>query len=378
MRKMLFVSAVLALFLSSCQSNTSKDAAKGSTSGLEEKVGQMLLLGFRGMAVDENSPIVQHIKAGRVGSVILFDYDVVNGEAVRNIESPEQVKALVDSLQAHAPSPLFVGIDQEGGKVLRLKPQYGFPQIPSAQYLGDLNNLDSTRYYAGLNARTMAGLGINLNFAPVVDLDLEKETGVIGRLERSFSEDPELITLHARAVIDAHLENGVIPVLKHFPGHGSARDDSHQGMTDVTDTWSDDELEPYRRILGQGYKGAIMTAHVFNRRLDEAYPATLSPRTISILRDEMGYEGVIFSDDMQMKAIASEYGLEEAIIRCINAGVDVLCFGNNLSYDEQIPEKFQAIVLKAVEDGRIKPARIEEAYTRVMRLKGQLTEEGSN
>ncbi|MCB0586105.1 MAG: ChbG/HpnK family deacetylase, partial [Phaeodactylibacter sp.] len=313
---------------------------------LKEKIGQMLLFGFRGMSADEGSSIVQHIKAGRIGSVILFDYDVKNKEFKRNIESPEQVKALVDSLQAHAPVPLMVAIDQEGGKVLRLKPKYGFPYIPSAFYLGQLNNLDSTRYYAELNSRNMASLGINLNFAPVVDLNIERDSGVIGRLERSFSEDPEIVTQQAQAVIKAHLSNGVIPVLKHFPGHGSARNDSHKGMTDVTDTWSEVELEPYRRIIGQGYGGAVMTAHVFNQNIDEKYPATLSAKAISILRDSIGYQGVIFSDDMQMEAIASEYGLEEAVVLCINAGVDVLCFGNNLGYDEQIPEKFQAIVLK--------------------------------
>jgi len=339
---------------------------------LKEKIGQMLLFGFRGMSAGEGSPIVQHIKAGRVGSVIFFDYDVKNQEFKRNIESPEQLKALVDSLQAYAKTPLLVAIDQEGGRVLRLKPKYGFPGIPSARYLGELDNLDSTRYYAGLNSRNMAALGINLNFSPVADLNIERDSGVIGRLERSFSDDPETVAQHAREVVKAHLANGVIPVLKHFPGHGSARNDSHKGLTDVTDTWSDKELEPYRRIIGQGYEGAVMTAHVFNQKIDGKYPATLSARAISLLRDSIGYDGVIFSDDMQMEAIASEYGLEEAIILCINAGVDVLCFGNNLGYDEQIPEQFQSIVLKAVEEGKISPERIGQAYERVMRLKGRL------
>ena len=374
MKNTLLLLALITL-LFSCQSETPAD--NGSTTDddtptLQTKIGQMLLFGFRGMSAGESSSIVQHIQAGRIGSVILFDYDVKNKEYKRNIESPEQVKALIASLQAHAQSPLLVSIDQEGGRVLRLKPKYGFPNIPSARHLGVLNNLDSTRYYAELNAHNMASLGINLNFAPVADLNIETESGVIGRLERSFSDDPEIVTEQAQAVIDAHLANGVIPVLKHFPGHGSARNDSHKGLTDVTETWSEKELEPYRRIIGQGYQGAVMTAHVFNQKIDEKYPATLSAKAISILRDSIGYEGVIFSDDMQMEAIASEYGLEEAIVLCINAGVDVLCFGNNLGYDESIPEQFQAIVLKAVEEGKISPERIDEAYERVMRLKGRL------
>ena len=374
MKNTLLLLALITL-LFSCQSETPAD--NGSTTDddtptLQTKIGQMLLFGFRGMSADESSSIVQHIQAGRVGSVILFDYDVKNKEYKRNIESPEQVKALIDSLQAHTKTPLIVSIDQEGGRVLRLKPNYGFPYIPSAFYLGQLNNLDSTRYYADLNSRNMASLGINLNFAPVVDLNIERDSGVIGHLERSFSDDPKIVTQQAQAVVKAHLANGVIPVLKHFPGHGSARNDSHKGMTDVTDTWSEVELEPYRRIIGQGYGGAVMTAHVYNENIDDKYPATLSKKAISILRDSIGYDGVIFSDDMQMEAIASEYGLEEAIVLCINAGVDVLCFGNNLGYDEQIPNKFQAIVLKAVEEGKIQPERIEEAYRRVMRLKGRL------
>ncbi len=366
-----FLLLLAALLLWSCQPKATTDADENTVS-LEEKIGQMLLYGFRGMSADENSTVARHIKAGRVGSIILFDYDVLNQEFKRNIESPAQVKALIDSLQSFADTPLFIAIDQEGGKVLRLKPRYGFPDIPSAQYLGELNDLDSTRHYAELNSKNMAELGINLNFAPVVDLLIERDSGVIGRLERSFSASPDIITAHAHAVVKAHLQHGVIPVLKHFPGHGSARNDSHKGMTDVTDTWQPIELEPYRRLIRQGYDGAVMTAHVFNEKIDDKYPATLSEKAMSLLRDSLGYQGVIFSDDMNMKAIASEYGLEEAIVRSINAGVDVLCFGNNLGYDEQIPEKFQAIVLKAIEDGKISEERIEEAYGRVMVLKGRV------
>ena len=372
--KQIFFSSFLTIFVliifNSCQSDNVTNTKVNI--GLEEKIGQMLLAGFRGMSVDANSPIVQHIQAGKVGGIILFDYDVVNKEFIRNIESPEQVKKLISTLNQYAKTPLFTAIDQEGGKVLRLKPRNGFPNIPSAYHLGQLNNLDSTRYYAQLNAENLAKLGFNLNFTPVVDLDTLRETGVIGRYERSFSKDPGMVIKHAKVVIDAHQQAGVIPSLKHFPGHGSSKDDSHLGMTDVTDTWTETELEPYQQILNPSYGGAVMTAHVFNRNIDTEYLATLSPRAMSILRDRFNFQGVIFSDDMQMKAIASEYGLEQAIVRCINAGVDVLCFGNNLDYDEQIPEKFLSIVLKAVEQGEIKPERIEQSYQRIMALKGNL------
>lgn len=353
-----------------CHSETQSNT--GDTVSLEQKIGQMLLVGFRGMTVDANSSIIQDIQAGKVGGIVLFDYDVINKEFKRNIESPEQVKALVGALQEAADTPLFLSIDQEGGKVLRLKPSYGFPFIPSAYYLGQLNDPDSTRYYAELNAQNLADLGFNLNFAPVVDLDTLRDSGVIGRYERSFSKNAGVVTRNAQIVIDAHRAAGVIPVLKHFPGHGSSRDDSHLGMTDVTDTWTEVELEPYRQLLDEDYPGAVMTAHVFNRRIDVDYPATLSTKAMNILRDTFGYQGVIVSDDMQMKAIADEYGLEQAIVLCINAGVDVLCFGNNLGYDEQIPEKFQQIILSAIAAGKVSPDRIEASYRRIMKLKAPL------
>ncbi len=337
---------------------------------LEEKIGQMLLLGFRGMEVTEDSAVIQHISTGKVGGVILFDYDVIRKVFDRNIASPEQVKRLNASLQAAAKKiPLFVSVDQEGGRVLRLKSKYGFPFIPSQRFLGDLNVPDSTRFYAALNAANLHALGFNLNFAPVVDLNLVTESGVIGYLDRSFSADPELVARHAGIVAGESFNHGVIPVLKHFPGHGSARDDSHYGITDVTDTWSETELIPYKRLFESGYKGAVMTAHVFNRNLDPDYPATLSAAAMKLLRNDLGFEGVVFSDDMHMKAVSEQYGLEEAIILSIEAGVDVFCFGNNLLYDGDIPDKFREIVVNAVRSGRITEDRIEKSFGRITALK---------
>lgn len=343
--------------------------SEGEEYTLEEKIGQLLLVGFRGLELSADSEVLGHIRSGKVGGIILFDYDVINKEFVRNIASAEQVRRLNETLQDAARIPLFVSVDQEGGRVLRLKPRYGFPALPSQRYLGEWDNLDSTRYYAALNAKNMRDLGFNLNFAPVVDLNLVTESGVIGYLERSFSADPEVVARHAGMIAEESYRYGVIPVLKHFPGHGSARDDSHYGITDVTETWTEEELKPYRLLLEAGYKGGVMTAHVFNKNIDPVYPATLSAAAMRLLREDLGYSGVVFSDDMHMKAVSEQYGLEEAILLSLAAGVDVFCFGNNLLYDAAIPDKFRKIVLDGIAAGRISTDRIEAAFARVMVLK---------
>lgn len=360
------------LFLPACLAGADSEA------NLETQVGQMLLIGFRGLEVDENSPIVRDIREGRVGGVILFDYDVALKSPVRNVASPEQVKTLVADLQAVDPSvPLFVAIDQEGGRVNRLKERYGFPPTVSQGWLGAQNNLQLTAKYAGQTAATLAGLGINVNFAPVVDVNVNPDNPVIGKLERSFSADPLVVAAQAREVIVAHLVEGVFTALKHFPGHGSSTTDSHLGFTDVTQTWSESELIPYREILGSSGADMIMTAHVFNARLDPQWPATLSQATIAgLLREQLHYDGVVVSDDMQMQAIADHYNLETALEQTILAGADVIIFGNNLTYDEQIAEKAGQIIVQLVRAGRIPEARINESYARIMHLKRRLADTG--
>jgi beta-N-acetylhexosaminidase len=170
--------------------------------------------------------------------------------------------------------------------------------------------------------------------------------------------------------IAAHHQQGVLTTLKHFPGHGSSRSDSHLGFTDVSDTWTRNELEPYARIIEAGQADAVMTAHVFNTRLDKQYPATLSSATINgLLRGELGFDGVVISDDMQMAAITAHYGFETAIRKALEAGVDILVFGNNLRYDEEIVPRAIAVIRKLVDTGVVSEARIDQSWQRIMRLK---------
>ena len=337
------------------------------------KAGQMLMIGFRGLAVDSRSPIMQDITKRNIGGVILFDYDVPSSAPVRNISSPRQVKTLVSGLQKAATIPLFVAIDQEGGKVCRLKEKFGFPSSVSAQYLGLLNSVETTKKYADATAETLSSLGINLNFAPVVDLNVNPENPVIGRLERSFSADPAVVIRHALTVIDSLHNHGVLSAIKHFPGHGSSLNDSHKGFVDITDTWSTEELKPFEDIVRSGGCDMVMTAHVFNGKLDPVWPATLSSRiTWGILRGNMGYAGVVVSDDMQMNAIRQHYGPQTAIERAILAGVDILVFANNSVFEKDIASRAIAIIEKLVRVGKIPAGRIDESCARIMKLKEKL------
>lgn len=340
---------------------------------LDVEIGQMLKIGFRGMQVADTNHIVRDINKYHLGGVVLFDYDVPRDTAHRNIQSPEQLKALVSNLKKLADKPLIVAIDQEGGQVARLKPKYGFPKTVSAEYLGKLDNTDSTRYYARRMGQTLSSMGINVNLAPVVDVNVNPDNPVIGGLERSFSSDPQTVAKHARVFIKTMHDNGVLTVLKHFPGHGSSKEDSHKGVVDVTQTWTRSELIPYRQLIDSGIVDAIMTAHIFNARLDSTYPATLSKPTITgLLRDSLGYQGVVISDDLMMGAIRKEYGLKTTIKQAIHAGVDILSFANNSVYDPDIVPKAHRIITNLVKEGTIPRKRIDRSYERIMDFKKRL------
>jgi beta-N-acetylhexosaminidase len=344
-----------------------------SVDSLDFKIGQMLMVGFRGLEVSDTSRIVKDIRNLHIGGVILFDYDVPSDSPVRNIESMEQLQHLNRDLQRYSSYPLLISVDQEGGKVARLKPKFGFPSLPSAAHLGKLNNLDSTAFYAHQTADMLNHLGFNMNFAPVVDLNTNPDNPVIGKLDRSFGASPDRVVKQAKTILKAYNRHHVAGALKHFPGHGSAWNDSHIGMADVSQTWRPVELEPYKRLINDGIARVIMTAHVFNEQLDDTYPATLSEATITgLLRRKLDFEGVVISDDMQMKAIRSYYGTNEAILLAIEAGVDMLLFANNSIFDPEIARKAHQTIRQAVESGRISRSRIDQSFQRIMRLKQQL------
>jgi beta-N-acetylhexosaminidase len=340
---------------------------------LEVKIGQMLMVGFYGLEVNDEHFIVQDIRQHHLGGVVLFNYDVPTKQPVRNIASPAQVKALVTSLQSISTLPLLVAIDQEGGIISRLNEVSGFPATVSHLQLGERNDLTATYAQTATMAKTLTELDINLNLAPVVDLCVNPDNPIIAKYERCFSADSSLVSDHASQFIQAHHDQGILCTLKHFPGHGSSTEDSHQGLVDITTTWSRTELEPYAHLIEAERVDAIMTAHVFNRHLDAEYPATLSkPIITGILRQELGYDGVVISDDMQMGAIVNYYGFETAIEKAIEAGVDILAFANNSVYEEDVTARAVAVIKRLIQAGTISEERLDESYQRIQKLKRRL------
>lgn len=344
------------------------------TSEINVKIGQMIMVGFRGLRLTNDSPVVRDLQEFHIGSIVFFTYDVANNIPVFNIESPDQVKELTRSLQQLATLPLLISIDQEGGNVNRLTEKLGFPPSVSAAYLGSLNDLNTTQRYAEMTGQTLAKIGINLNLAPDVDLNTNPHNPIIAARERSYSSDPTVVTAHAVEVIKAHHRHGVFCTLKHFPGHGSSSHDSHLGFVDVSSSWAEVELEPYRQIINAGLCDAVMTAHIFNANLDPDFPATLSKKILTgILRQRLRYDGVIISDDLQMKAISNYYGLETAIYRAIDAGIDIVSFANNSIIETDAASLATGIIKRLVQVGRIPEARIEESHRRIQALKKRIT-----
>jgi len=338
---------------------------------IDEKIGEMLILGFRGLKVNDSSKIIQDINKYNIGGIIVFDYDVPSKTWSRNIESPEQTKKLVNDIKSLTNENLFIAVDSEGGYVNRLKTKYGFINIESALKMGEREASETFTQVSQLGAE-LKDLGFNLNFAPVVDVNINPDNPVIGYLERSFSDDPIKVYEHASSFIDAMHEYNITTAIKHFPGHGSSQDDSHLGLVDVTSTYNKEiELLPYKELIASNKLDMIMTAHVINTNIDSENPATLSSIFLQdILRNELGYNGIIVSDDMQMGAIVDNFGQEEAIIKAINAGCDLLIFSNNnKEYDENIAEKAVNIIKKALEENKISEERINESYNRIIELK---------
>ena len=340
---------------------------------LDAKIGQMLIVGFRGLALDSDNVVYDDIASGRLGNVVLFDTDLPSGQPNRNIDSPTQLTSLDQQLQALAPVRMLIAADQEGGLVARLKPEYGFPATVSPRDLGEMNDAAATRRYAATMAAALAGAGVDLNLAPVVDVNVNPDNPIIGALGRSFSADPGVVAEQAMAFVDGHHDEGILCTLKHFPGHGSSTQDSHLGFVDVTGTWSRRELIPYQRIIDAGKADVIMTAHIFNATLDDSYPATLSRKTITgLLREELRYDGVVITDDMQMAAIRDFYGFTNAIELAVNAGADMISIANNTVYESSVAHDAFVAIKQAVLEGRISESRIDESCARISRLKSRL------
>ncbi len=337
---------------------------------LKAKIGQMLIIGFRGTKFQENSFINKALQDLKIGGVVLFDFDAPSGMFPRNIVNPKQTKQLISDLQKHSTTPLFVAVDVEGGFVNRLKPKYGFIDIPSAQKMGQ-GTPEQTKQIGKILGKELHELGINFNFAPVVDLNINPKNPAIGSLERSFSADPEKIIAHAKNFIKGLSENNIISSIKHFPGHGSSQTDSHNGITDITNTFQTQELAPFQELIKKGTAITVMVGHLINKNVDQNYPATLSKNFIQkTLKEILGFKGVVVCDDLSMGAISQNYGAKEAAAKMVEAGCDLLIISNNVkTYDETTPYQTSDAIFEAVKAGKISTSSIENSYEKILKLK---------
>lgn len=345
---------------------------------LRHKIGQMLIMGFTGCEINRHSPVVDWIQNDGLGSVLLFDFDLSTQCYGKNLRSFEQIKKLNEQLNYYAEQsnaqrgglPLFIALDYEGGAVDRLTKIDGCMKTIKACEQASLS-AEALQQEAEKMAATLHELGFNLNFAPVVDLHLNEMKGIIGKLGRSFSSNPKEVVRVAKQFVKAFNPYGITCTYKHFPGHGSASGDTHQGFVDVTDSYQANELLPYELLLNDASlpPALVMTAHVINRKLDgSGLPATLSHTILTgLLREKIGFNGVIVSDDLQMQAISDHYSLNDALRLTINAGADMLIFANQLGQitATEVIDHIEALVTS----GDISIGRIEQAYQRISQLK---------
>ena len=334
---------------------------------LRRRIAGLLVVGFRGLTLDD-APWVADALAGGLGGVILFDRDQLTGGS-RNVGSPAQVARLTRDLRAAAGNrAIAIGVDQEGGRVTRLGPAHGFPAVASEAAIGDGTTAAARTWAEGI-AATLAAAGIDLNFAPVVDLDVNPDSPAIGALDRSFSADPDVVVRMAAIEVAAHRAAGVGTTLKHFPGIGSSTANTDTAFVDVTKTWSRIELEPFQRLVATGNADAIMVGHVLNGQLDPDLPASLSPAVVSAqLRGTLGWDGVVVTDDLQATAVLDAYGLEEAALLAIDAGDDLLLIANQQAYQPDVVERIVEAIADAVTRGRLAESRIDASLARVGRL----------
>lgn len=321
---------------------------------LKEKIGQLFMLGFEGKTPSRS--VRRMIRDFHVGGVIFFS---------RNLSSPAQVVKLTNALQSLSPKmPLFLSVDQEGGRVSRLPK--GFTVFPSGAVLAEGHSTAQIYRVAEATARELRSVGINMNLAPVLDVNTNPANPVIG--DRAFGSDPVRVSTVGLTVIAGLQDNQIIACGKHFPGHGDTSADSHRELPVVRRDLRhirDVELRPFLHAVQNGL-AAIMTAHVRYPSLDPENPATLSRSILSgLLREKMEFKGIIVTDDLEMKAITDHWAPGEAAVRALEAGADLLL----ICHQEAAQVAAVEGVVKAVKKGRLSEARIEQSLLRILQAK---------
>lgn len=343
--------------------------ARADAPGLEARIGQMIMIGFRGDAPDDAwvATVTRQIADGKIGGVMHLGY---------NIRYRATTAAINRSFHAASPNlPPLIAVDQEGGRVARLTPAQGFAATPSAREVAATMDESAAGETYGRMAAGLAGWGFNVNFGPVADVDVNPDNPIIGALGRSFSADPETVADYASAFVLAHRVHGVLTSPKHLPGHGSSAVDSHLALPDVTESWSRAELVPFRELIACGLADMVMVGHLYNARLqgDSPEPSSLSPAIVrDLLRGELGFGGVAITDDLQMEAIAATHTLEQTVLKAVAAGNDILLFANYREPDIDLPEKVIAILSAAAAADPAVAEAIAASHVRIAALKARL------
>jgi beta-N-acetylhexosaminidase len=319
---------------------------------LDTACAGLLTVAFDGLA--PGAEVEELLSRGAAG-VILFS---------RNVESAEQVAGLCGALKTRAGRPLLLSVDQEGGRVARLRARHGFTELPPMRALGARGDAALAREVGVVLGRELRAVGIDLDYAPVVDVDTNPANPVIG--DRAFSSDPEVVARLGAALAQGLQSQGVAACAKHFPGHGDTAQDSHLELPRLPhglERLRRVELPPFRALARAGV-AAVMTAHVVFEALDPGRPATLSARALRLLREECGFQGPVLADDLEMKALFAHYPVEEIVVEAVNAGVDgfLLCHG------AEVQHRALEALRRAVERGAVSRERLAEARGRMARL----------
>ena len=325
-----------------------------------EKVGQLLMIGIQGTELDADSRFM--LSEYHIGGVILFD---------RNMKNQEQVRALNDSLQKNAADaglPLFLSIDEEGGAVARMKE--AFPPPPAAAEIGRTGDPQAAYRYAADTAHGLKEMGFNLNFAPVADLGAADG--------RSYADDAATATKFVAAALEGHSDAGLLATIKHFPGLGRGESDTHEDTVTVhadRATLEASDLVPFREMIGKrnaakNTKGTsgwfVMATHTMYPALDAKNPASLSPAILQgLLREELSYDGVIVTDDLEMGAISRHYGFDRAGVEAILAGADLVLVCHDYAHETAVYNG----LLKAVKSGEISKDRLDASVRRIVKAK---------
>lgn len=343
-----------------------------SDSELVKMAEQSIIIGFRGTSFSNKSEIRELLSKTNPGGVIIFDYDSPSqGKLVRNIINQRQLTSLIRNIKnsERVETPIFVSVDQEGGRVNRLKSKYGFrTQTITAKRRG-LSGLRATANIENALVRQVRNTGFNLNFGTVSDLDFGKESVAIGKFERSYSQNRSVVFDFSLQNIDIHKRNSVLGTIKHYPGHGSANKDTHTDFVDVTDVFKEDELLVFKDLAP--FVDSIMVAHIVNRSVDDL-PASLSKKHIGKLRNDFGFKGLIITDDLDMDAIKNHYTLAESVVMAKSAGVDMVIISNNIdSYNKNAFFEARDAIVKAVKEGVISYNDLKESYERILLIKNK-------